>query len=115
MLFLDGSAFAVINSLLVVVALHCWIHVQSREYMLFFRGRQYRSNLLPCSHLFPAEERSRESLRRRTLRTGLVVGHPCLRLLGVHHGHRDRVPWDHIVLQVGLAGRSRLSVLGQRT
>lgn len=36
MLFLDGSAFAVISSLLVVVALHCWIHAQSREYMLFF-------------------------------------------------------------------------------
>lgn len=115
MLFMDGVTSAVINSFLVVMVLHCWVRVQSREYMLLFRGRKYRSHLLPSSHLISAEGHSRGSLRHRNLQMGLVVGHPCLRLLGVHHGHQDRVPWDHSVLQVGLADRSRLFVLDQRT
>jgi hypothetical protein len=110
MLFLDENTFAVVNSLVVVVVLHCWIRVQSPEHMLFFfLGRKYRSHI-PCSYLVPAKGYSRGSLRRQILRTGLAVGHPCLRLAGVHHGHQVRVPWDRIVLQVGPADRSHLSV-----
>jgi hypothetical protein len=36
MLFLDENTFAIVNSLVVVVVLHCWIRVQSPEHMLFF-------------------------------------------------------------------------------
>lgn len=36
MLFLDGSTFAVIISLLVVLVPHCWVRSRSSEYMLSF-------------------------------------------------------------------------------
>ena len=116
MLCLDGSILAVVNSLLVVMVLHCRVRLRSQGTHAFpCRGRKYRNHLLPCSHLILVKEVSRGSRHRRTLRTGSVGGHPCLRLSGDHHGHQGRVPWGRIVLQVGLADRSRLSVLDQRT
>jgi len=59
--------------------------------------------------------KSRGSPHLQIRRMGLVVYRPCPRLWGVHRGHQDQVPWGRIVLQVGLADRSRLSALGQRT
>jgi hypothetical protein len=70
MLFLDGSNFAVINSLLVVMfpALLDSCSVQGLHAV--FRGRKYRSHLLPFSHLIAAKECSKGNLRRRILQMG---------------------------------------------
>ena len=93
MLFLDGSTFAVIISLLVVLVPHCWVRSRSSEYMLsFLGGREYFSHLLPCSYPIAVTGCSRGNLRRRILQMGSAVCRPCLHLGGAHRGHQDRVP-----------------------